>query len=113
MVWKKNEAQHDAEGQPLLLTAAPPSKRQIRLAIVVVAFFFVALIGTLPFKDVDLLHLSAFVPMLQVAITINDGVTSALLFSQFAITRRRSLLVLACGYLFTSLIVISYALTFP
>jgi signal transduction histidine kinase len=36
-----------------------------------------------------------------------------LLFSQYAIARRRALLVLASGYLYTSLIVIPWALTFP
>jgi hypothetical protein len=36
-----------------------------------------------------------------------------LLFSQFAIYRLRALLVLACGYLFSALMIIPHALTFP
>ena len=40
-------------------------------------------------------------------------VTSVLLFSQFAICRMRGLVVLACGYLFSALMVIPYTLTFP
>src|SRR5205823_601074 len=40
-------------------------------------------------------------------------VTSALLFSQFAITRQRALLVLAIGYLFSGFIILPYGLTFP
>ncbi|MET3911375.1 PAS domain S-box-containing protein [Bradyrhizobium sp. S3.3.6] len=44
---------------------------------------------------------------------MTDLVTSVLLFSQFAIYRLRALLVLACGYLFSALMIIPHALTFP
>src|SRR4029077_4180984 len=39
--------------------------------------------------------------------------TSVLLFSQFAIYRLRALIIIACGYLFLALIIVSHALTFP
>jgi signal transduction histidine kinase len=83
------------------------------LAIAVIAVLAVVFGVTVPFKDIQLARADAFVPALQVAITINDLVTSTLLFAQFAIIRRRSLQVLACGYLFTALIVVTYALSFP
>src|SRR5262249_16513468 len=38
---------------------------------------------------------------------------SALLYAQYSISRSSSLLVLASGYLFTALIIIPHALTFP
>ena len=44
---------------------------------------------------------------------MTDLVTALLLFGQFSITGSRALLVLASGYLFTSLIAIPFALTFP
>ena len=53
------------------------------------------------------------VPIVATATVINDLITSVLLFYQFSIVRRRALSVLASGYLFTALIVIPWALTFP
>jgi signal transduction histidine kinase len=44
---------------------------------------------------------------------ITDLITSVLLFSQFSIHQSRALLVLACGYLFTAMVMIPHALTFP
>jgi signal transduction histidine kinase len=44
---------------------------------------------------------------------VTDLITATLLFVHFSISRSRALLVLAGGYLFTALIVIPHALTFP
>jgi hypothetical protein len=44
---------------------------------------------------------------------VNDLITAALLFAQFSITRRWAHLVLASGYLFTALIIVPHALSFP
>jgi signal transduction histidine kinase len=44
---------------------------------------------------------------------VTDLITSVLLFALFSIYHSRALLVLAGGYLFTALIVIPHALTFP
>jgi hypothetical protein len=57
--------------------------------------------------------IDAFVPTLTAILFVNDTVTATLLFSQFSISRSRAILVLAIGYLFTALIVISSVLTFP
>jgi signal transduction histidine kinase len=44
---------------------------------------------------------------------VSDLITAALLFGQYAIGRTRALNVLAGGYLFTALIAVPHALTFP
>jgi len=44
---------------------------------------------------------------------VTDLVTAVLLFGQFSATSSRPLLILASGYLFSSLIAIPYTLTFP
>jgi hypothetical protein len=44
---------------------------------------------------------------------LGDFISAVLLFGQFAVLRSRALLVLAGGYLFTGLVVVPYALTFP
>lgn len=97
----------------LLLATLPPSKGQIRLALGVVIGLFVALAFTIPFTNIQLPRVDAFIPAFETAIVFNDLVTAALLFAQFSILRWRSLLVLANGFLFTALIVIPHALTFP
>jgi signal transduction histidine kinase len=56
---------------------------------------------------------AAFVPFLNATILVTDLITAVLLFTLFSISRSRALLVLAGGYLFTALIVIPHALTFP
>ena len=105
---------HEAYDQrELLLATLPPSRRQIRSALVV-AFTMLVLFGiTVRYVNVQLPRVDAFIPILATTTVINDLVTSLLLFSQYSIARRRALLVLGSGYLFTSLIVIPWALTFP
>lgn len=98
---------------PLLLANLPPSDRQRRLAFAIVAAFVVAFVITVPFATAPLPRFVAWVPAFTTALIINDLITSTLLFSQFSITNQLALLVLAIGYLFSALIIIPYALTFP
>jgi signal transduction histidine kinase len=102
-----------SDEQQLLLATLPPSKGQTRLAIGVVAVLIVAFLLTIPFTNVQLSKVDAFIPAFETAIIFNDLVTASLLFAQFSIVRSRALLVLALGFLFTALIVIPHALTFP
>jgi signal transduction histidine kinase len=99
--------------QQLLLATLPPSKGQTRLAVGVVVALLLAFILTIPFTNIQLARVDAFIPAFETAIIFNDLVTAALLFAQFAIMRWSALLVLANGFLFTALIVIPHALTFP
>ena len=102
-----------SDERPFLLAMLPPSQRQIRIAIGIVGVLFIAFIVMVPLVNVQLPRVDAFIPVLETAIVINDLIAWALLLSQFIIVRRRALLVLASGYLFTALIVIPHALTFP
>jgi signal transduction histidine kinase len=97
----------------ILLATLPPTPGQRRLAAAIVVVLLVAFAAMVPFANVELAPVSAFVPSLETALLINDLLTSALLFAQFSIVRERALLVLASGYLFSALIVIPHALTFP
>lgn len=101
------------ERQQFLLANLPPSQRQTRLAIGIVLTLIAAFGLTIPFINSQLPSVNATIPAIETAILINDLITSALLFSQFSITRRWALLVLASGYLFTALIVIPHELIFP
>lgn len=99
--------------EQLFLAGLPPSRRQIWVARGIALVLLVAFGVTAPFASTHLPRVDAFIPILETTILINDVITSALLFSQFYIVRSRALLVLASGYLFTALIVIPHALTFP
>jgi signal transduction histidine kinase len=103
----------ESDQQLFVLAALPPSKRQIGVALGIVVALVVAFAATTPFLATQLPRIDAFIPALETAIVISDLITSALLFAQFSIVRRVALLVLANGYLFTGLIVISHALSFP
>jgi signal transduction histidine kinase len=103
----------DSDEEHFMLATMPPSRRQIRLAFGVVSLLLISFVITAPFASTPLPHVYAFVPAFETAILVNDLITSALLFAQYVIVRRWALLVLASGYLFTALIVIPHALTFP
>ena len=95
------------------LLSLPPTRRQTWWAITVAASQVVALVLVGPFAKIQLAEISAFIPAIAGGIFLTDLITSVLLFSQFAIYRLRALLILGCGYLFSALIIIPYALTFP
>ena len=93
-------------------TAAPrQADRGLALAVVLVsAAIFIAAV---PFSRYPLPQIWAFIPVYESALAVSGLVTAVLLFAQFSILRSRALLVLACGYLFTTAIVVAHALTFP
>ena len=89
-----------------------PTARQTWWAVAVATAAFVAFVVVAPFAGLPLVQLNAFFPSLDAIVFVTDLVTAVLLYAQFSISRSRSLLALACGYLFTALIVIPHALTF-
>jgi signal transduction histidine kinase len=105
--------QEALDQRPLLLASLPPSQVQTRLACGIVVTMLVLFVVTLRYVNVQLPRVDAFIPIHAITTLINDLITAILLFSMYSIERRRTLLVLAGGYLFTSLIVIPWALTFP
>ena len=84
-----------------------------RAAGVVIAISALAFLAAVPFAGVRLAPIGAFIPAYEAALVINDLTTAALLFGQLRFFRSRALLVLASGYLFTALLTIAHALTFP
>ena len=98
-----------------VLSSLSPGPAQKRLALVVVlcisAVFVLITSGLLSnFRPGEV---DAFVPAYTAAMIVNDSITAVLLFAQFSILRSRAILVIASGYLFTALILIPWALTFP
>jgi signal transduction histidine kinase len=95
------------------LVNMPPTSRQCRSALIVAAVLTAGAATVVPFVDTPLPRQESFITVLVTAVFITDFITSIMLFSQLAIHRSRALLAIASGYLFTALIVIPYALTFP
>jgi signal transduction histidine kinase len=102
-------------GRDLILSSLSPGPVQKRLALAVVlailAAFILITVGVL--SGFRTRRIDSFVPAYLTAIFVCDSITAVLLFAQFSILRLRSTLVIASGYLFTALVVIMYALTFP
>ena len=94
-------------------TLLPATRGQRRFAGAVVALSFLLFAALVPFAKTPLTPAQGFIPTYEAAVVVNDLVTAALLLAQFNFFRSRALLLLACGYLFTSLVAAAHALTFP
>jgi signal transduction histidine kinase len=95
------------------LISLPATPRHVRTTLAVSALMLAGLVALAPFAQKQLAKVDAFIPSFEATIFVTDFITSVLLFSQFSVHRTRALLVLASGYLFSALIVIPHALTFP
>jgi signal transduction histidine kinase len=95
------------------LATLPASAGHRRLTLAVIAATVVAYIAVIPFASMRLPQVDSFIPSLFSIIFVADLVTAVLLFGQFGATGLRAVLVLACGYLFSSLIVVAHMLTYP
>ena len=101
-----------ADGAGFLLNQSADRSQRWRAAAVL--FASVLLFGALvPFVRVPLGPLPAFIPIYESALLTNDAITAVLLFGQYRILCSRALMVLACAYLFTALMTVIHALTFP
>ena len=97
----------------VLLAFMPPSQRQQRMALACVIVMAVVFVVTAPFIATQLPQVNAFIPIIETAVFICALITASLLFVQYAVSGALELLALASGYLFTALIVVPHALTFP
>jgi signal transduction histidine kinase len=103
------EADHNEEW----VSTLPPTARQSWSALAVGAILLIGFGIVAPIAAVPLGRIDAFIPTFEGVVSVTDFITSVLLFSQFSIYRSRAILVLGLGYLFSALIVIPHALTFP
>jgi signal transduction histidine kinase len=103
------------EEQRLILSSLSPGPAQKRLALALVvaitAAFILITVGVI--SGVHTRRLDSFVPAYLTALFVCDSITAVLLYAQFSLLRLRATLVIASGYLFSALVLIPYALTFP
>jgi len=95
------------------LVKLPPTPRQRYTAFALAVLLLAGFLVSAPLAHRALPRIDAFLPTVASAISVTDFITSVLLFAHFSIYRSRALLALASGYLYTSLVVIPNALTFP
>ena len=98
--------------QAFLSTEAATSSEK-RLARIIVVFSLLGFAVGVPFLRRVVAEEPAFIPAYEGALWVIDTLTAVLLFGQFARLRSQALLILASGYLFDGLMVISHALPFP
>jgi len=91
----------------------PPNRQEIRLSLTIIGLLFAALLFVFPLRATQLGEIRIFVPVLDAFMLFSDLIIATLLYAQAAVFRSRGLTVLASGYLFSSLILIPHALTFP
>jgi signal transduction histidine kinase len=87
--------------------------RQEWAALIAALLVAVPFIAIIPFGGIELPRVDSYIPVVDTVMLINDAIAATLLFAQFSILRSPSLLALAGGFLFTALLVIPHALTFP
>ena len=95
------------------LSTLPAGKPDRRRALAVVLVSLVVFLALAPFATVKLAPVMAFVPSYQSALAINDLITAILLLNQLSVLKRQAIVVLASGYLFTALMAVAHALSFP
>ena len=95
------------------LATAKVTDFERRLALWTVGIAAVLFVIAVPFAKTPLLPIPAFVASYQTTLALSDLITAVLLTVQFSTSRSRGLLVLAGGYLFTGLVALAHALSFP
>lgn len=105
--------QNGADDPAAVLSTLPAQPGERRLAFTVVLILAAFFIVTAPFAKVQLAKVFAFIPVYQTALVVTDFMTAMLLFSQLRIVRSRALMIMACGYLFTAIMLIVHTLSFP
>lgn len=91
----------------------PPSRAQIRLSVAIVLMLLALLPVTTAIGDVRLGQYDVFIPMVDAVTALTDLIIATLLYVQASVFRSRALTVLASGFVFTALILVPHALTFP
>ena len=97
----------------IFLSTAVATPRQLRLALAVVFISVVIFSVAAPFAQLQFAAVPAFIPIVASALVVNDLITAVLLFGQFSLLRSPALLLLASGYLFTAVMTVAHAVSFP
>lgn len=102
-----------SERAPISIINAPARSSDTRLALLIIACLAVATLTSAPFSGILLDGSEPLLPAYAASLFINELITFTLLAGIYAVERSRAVLILASGYLFASLTVIPWILSFP
>lgn len=102
-----------ASGQTAVLSNLAAGRSERRLAAAAIVASMLAFVAVAPFAKVPLPALPAFIPIYQSALVVTDVITVVFLLGQRQFSPTGALNLLAGGYVFTALMSILHALTFP
>jgi signal transduction histidine kinase len=91
----------------------PPNRRQVRFSLTIVGLLYFASLPILLVRDLRFPEVDGFIPTVDSVMFVGDVITATLLYAQASIFRLRALAILGTCYLFTALLLIPHALTFP
>ena len=90
-----------------------PDRRQIVFCVAIVCLLYFASLPILVVGGVRLPEVGSFIPTVDAIMFVGEVITATLLYSQASVFRARGLAILGTGYLYTALLLILHALTFP
>ena len=93
------------------LATLPASPQQRRTALFAIASLGVVAVAAVPFSRVVVGTFPGFVALYGGAVLMGLAITATILFGQYALSRKVSLLALACGTLFSAVVFVPYILS--
>lgn len=101
------------QGDQVFLSNHLAGRREARLALIGLLFSIAFFAAIAPWAKTPLPPIVAFIPIYESAIVLCYLISAVLLLGQFNVLQSKSLLVLASGYLFATLIASSHLAAFP
>lgn len=111
MTIRRRPARPPSPTQSLTSVATTPVHRRVALAVAIALTLAAGV--TLPVAHLPGPVSPAFLPTWAILAVAADALTAYLFFGQFLCTRQPALAALAGTYLYSSLIIVPYLLTFP
>jgi signal transduction histidine kinase len=97
----------------LLLISLHPSATQKRLTASIAVVLFLVFLSVLPFRNVPLPAITAFIPAFDATLLAGVWIAAILLYGQASVLNSRALMALATGFFFTGLVIIPHMLAYP
>jgi len=98
---------------PLVIATMPATARQRKIAFGALAVLVVILAVTMPFANIGLARVDAFVPVVQTVMCAADLLAAVFLFAQYTVHPQGAVLALASGFVFSGLFAFVQTLAFP
>jgi signal transduction histidine kinase len=109
----ENLARGSRQDFPITIATMQATARQRKVAWFGFLLLAVFIAITLPFANIRLTRVDAFVPVIQTVICLAHFLTAMFLFTQYTVKPQRAVLVLASGFVFSGVFAFLQTLAFP